>query len=184
MRAYAFQVADSGSLRINGGSSIDPGPGPVNNGRMSRLIPPPVLNVSFLWNGCVGLVLALGLCLSVVAGSERPSSKRSSTTRERTYDGLTLEEWRERIQTLRFDDPAAGDAVPGLIELLQDARVPWFTRRQAALTLGRIGQPAIGALPLFIKLLSEPTDGEESPAQWVAKACARWVRWPLRRCRR
>ncbi len=105
--------------------------------------------------------------------SAQPEQGISPTgAEERRYDGLTLTEWRERIQTLRFDEPAAAAAVPGLIALLRDESLPWFTRRQAALTLGRIGQPAASALPVLSDLLLTISPEAEPPAQWAAKACA------------
>ncbi|MBX3440319.1 MAG: HEAT repeat domain-containing protein, partial [Planctomycetaceae bacterium] len=90
---------------------------------------------------------------------------------EREYDGHTVDEWREAIKSIDFQSRTAAEAVPGLIELVQDHRLPWFTRKQAALTLGRIGRPAESAVPVLIVLLAEPDHSEGSPtADWAAKA--------------
>ena len=89
------------------------------------------------------------------------------------YDGLTLEEWRARIQHIRYDQPTAADAVPGLLEIIRDRDVPWYTRRQAALTLGRIGEPAQRAVPVLVEFLNEPVDdGAVSTHLWSIKALA------------
>ena len=49
------------------------------------------------------------------------------------------------MKSLDFQSPEAAVEVPGLIEIVENEAVPWFTRRQAALTLGRIGEPAASA---------------------------------------
>jgi HEAT repeat protein len=63
--------------------------------------------------------------------------------------------------------------VSGLLEIMQDAEAPWFSRRQAALTLGRIGAPASRAVPVLVRLLREPAgDPEQAPQLWAIKALA------------
>lgn len=104
------------------------------------------------------------------ASADRPADQLSPAGR--LYDGLTLEEWRERIKDLNPDDPASADAVNGLMQIVRDANVPWYSRRQAALTLGRIGPPAKEAIPLLIALLDETGEGESATSQWAAKALA------------
>jgi len=94
------------------------------------------------------------------------------TEAERRYDGLTLAEWRQRIKDLDPIDPAAAKAVKGLIEIAADSKAPWYSRRQAALTLGRIGPPAKEAVPLFVKLLDDTGDDEDAASPWAAKALA------------
>ena len=91
------------------------------------------------------------------------------------YDGRTLAEWRDRIQNLDFDDPAIGDDVPGLLAIVEDTQAPWFSRRQAAITLGRIGEPAAEAVPVLIRLLDERGEtADESTELWALKALARF----------
>jgi HEAT repeat protein len=92
---------------------------------------------------------------------------------EARYDGRSLSEWRERFQNLNFDDPQIAEEVPGLLAIVEDTEAPWFTRRQAAITLGRIGEPAEEAVPVLIGLLDEPmTDPEQSTQLWALKALA------------
>lgn len=91
------------------------------------------------------------------------------------YDGRSLADWRVRIQHLDYDDPHIGDEVPGLLAIIEDTAAPWFSRRQAALTLGRIGEPARDAVPVLIRLLEEPAaDPEQSTQLWALKALARF----------
>jgi HEAT repeat protein len=107
----------------------------------------------------------------VVAATVAPTEDRP-TELERRYDGLTLAEWRQRIKDLDPNDPAAAQAVWGLMEIAGDSDVPRHTRRQAALTLGLIGPPAKQAVPLFIKLLDETGTDENATSRWAAKALA------------
>ena len=88
------------------------------------------------------------------------------------YDGQTIAWWREAIRNLDPNDPHAAEAVPGLMALAADQQVSWFTRRDAALTLGRIGQPAAAAVPLLIRLLDEAPAQAGAPADWACRALA------------
>ena len=77
------------------------------------------------------------------------------------------------MKSLDFQSPEAAAEVPGLIALVQDEAVPWFTRRQAALTLGRMGAPAASAVPVLEKYATAPIgDGETSPPLWAIKSLA------------
>ena len=89
-----------------------------------------------------------------------------------TYEGLTLDEWRERMKSLELDNPESRSAVPGMMAIVQDETLPWFTRRQAALTLGRLGSIGKDAVPMLAKLLKEPSDDDESTRIWIGKALA------------
>lgn len=89
------------------------------------------------------------------------------------YDGLTLDQWRDRIQQLDFKSPERAAAVPGLREIIRDSDAPWFTRRQAALTLGRIAEPATAAIADLMRLLDEPVEPvETTPPLWSLKSLA------------
>ena len=90
---------------------------------------------------------------------------------QQRYGGRTVSEWRTRIGRLDFTDPLIKDDVPGLIELVRDPAVPEITRRQAAVTLARIGEPAQDAIPLLISLAGEPScETEQSSRFWALKA--------------
>src|SRR3990172_1149717 len=68
--------------------------------------------------------------------------------------GRTLLDWQARIKEI---DPLSSDSVhdvPGLIELVKAPDVPWFTRRQAALVLGRMKSRALPAVPVLVDLLA------------------------------
>lgn len=94
-----------------------------------------------------------------------------------TVAGRTLDEWRDVIKSLDPKAPEAAKEVEGLIAVMSDDHVPWFTRRQAALTLGRIGEPAARAIPLLVEYATTKTgDQETSTALWSIKALALYGR--------
>lgn len=82
--------------------------------------------------------------------------------------GQTLAAWRNVMKNMNTDDPASRQYVPGMMELMQRTNLPWFTRRQAALTLGRMGSAAGDAVPVLIRLLHE--EDSESTKLFVLKA--------------
>jgi HEAT repeat protein len=87
--------------------------------------------------------------------------------------GRTLAEWREAMKSLELTSPAAQEAVPGLIELCRDERVPQSTRAQAAYLLGRIRPQPESAIASLTALLSAPQDADGSETvRWAAKALA------------
>lgn len=132
-----------------------------------------------------GLLVSLGPFQNRSAGGpasrlETIAKKAGETPPARRYDGLTLEQWRIRIKSINLDDPAAGRETPGLLAIVADEDAPWFSRRQAALTLGRIGPPAAAAVPLLRRLAltrreedARPLDEENTPL-WAIKALARF----------
>lgn len=83
-------------------------------------------------------------------------------------DGLSLEEWRDRMGVLELRDPASRAAVPGLIELARRDDVPWFTRRQAALTLGRLGPLAPEGVDVLQGLVEQSSD-DPATMLWAVK---------------
>ncbi len=104
-------------------------------------------------------------------GGTTPSASAPETVMASGIEGRTLDDWRELMNTLDHDDPARADYVPGLIEIVQSKDIPWFTRRQAAVTLGRWGPPAVTAIPVLGDLLSEADrDAEEATVFWALKA--------------
>lgn len=107
----------------------------------------------------------------IVAATVPPTENQPTET-ERRYDGLTLVEWRQRIKDLDPNDPAAAKAVSGLMEIVGDSDAPWHSRRQAALTLGRIGPLAKEAVPLLIELFDDISTDENATSRWAAKALA------------
>jgi HEAT repeat protein len=123
-------------------------------------------------------ILQFAICnpaQSTIAAASPPNEPHigTSSATERRYDGLTLEEWRRRIPNLDFSSSEIVGAVPGLLAIVQDTEAPWFSRRQAAVTLGRIGKPAQSAVPVLIELLDEPgVVPEEGAPIWSLKALA------------
>jgi len=90
------------------------------------------------------------------------------------YSGRTLDEWRRMMKTLEANTQQSLKAVSGLIELIQARDIPWFTRRQAAHTLARIGEPAERAIPVLIDLLDERPDDVDTTFAWSTKALAQF----------
>ena len=104
---------------------------------------------------------------------ERRQPKHLNSPRGRRYAGLSLDEWRQRMKDLDPLSPESAAAVPGLIELVKDRDLPWFTRRQAALILGRMGPRGRAAIPLLVEFLQETTGQADVPTRlWAAKALA------------
>jgi HEAT repeat protein len=116
----------------------------------------------------VSLVTAV-LLLLTGCGSGAPGKGPSGV--ETRYEGATLDEWRERIQRLDLKGPLDETTYQGLRSILLDRDAPWFTRRQAALTLGRFGERAAKVVPDLIHLLDEPwTQPETAAPLWALKA--------------
>ncbi len=105
------------------------------------------------------------LLLSLPAATSEPNPPK-------LYEGRTLDEWRELFKNLSPSNPASRAAVPGLILILKDRDVPWFTRSQAANTLGRMGKNGQDAVMVLITLLDEPRAKEHSPSVWATKSLA------------
>lgn len=129
------------------------------------------------WGSFFGLVLlwiSSGAFSSFSYGAEPAPAV---ITPPQSVAGRTLDEWRDVIKSLDPKAPEAASEVDGLIAVMSDECVPWFTRRQAALTLGRIGEPAARAIPLLVKYATTPsTDHETSPSLWAIKALALYGR--------
>ena len=114
----------------------------------------------------------LALCLLGVQCRPAQSAPESQLAEEARYEGLTLDEWRDRIKALDPRAPESAEAVNGLLQIVKATDAPWFTRRQAALTLGRIGQSAAVAVPVLQQLIHEPVQDDTASALWAMKALA------------
>lgn len=91
------------------------------------------------------------------------------------YEGRTLEQWRDAIKSLDPRSNEAAAAVPGLLAIAKDPHAPWFSRRQAALTLGRIGPQSASAVPEITALIQRPpTDEDPTTSIWAVQALALW----------
>ena len=108
-------------------------------------------------------------CTAAQAGSDVDHAATGKTD-ETVVAGKTVTQWREVMKNLDPQQPIANETVNGLIELAENRELPWFTRRQAALTLGRIGKPARAAVPRLVALIDERAEQGESPALWSMKA--------------
>ncbi|MEZ5942991.1 MAG: hypothetical protein R3C18_16480 [Planctomycetaceae bacterium] len=82
--------------------------------------------------------------------------------------GATLADWRTRMKNMNPNDPGAAQYVPGMVELIADEQLPWFTRRQAALGMARMGEPARAAVPVLGELLAQ--EDSETTQLWILKA--------------
>ncbi len=98
------------------------------------------------------------------------AARTESEPSPRLIQGRTLDEWREIMLTLDHNDATRADSVPALMEIARTSDFPWFTRRQAAVTLGRWGTAATAAIPLLEELLDTPEeDAGEAPVFWALK---------------
>lgn len=92
----------------------------------------------------------------------------------RLYGGRSLSEWDDRIKAFSYSSREAAAAVPTLIEIVEDTTAPWESRRQAALTLGRMGRPAVDAVPVLIRLAG--SSSTEETRLWALSALGRFGR--------
>jgi HEAT repeat protein len=116
------------------------------------------------------LLLALASILRDAAIASPPDPPR-------LYDGRTLEHWRSKMKELDPNSPASAAAVPGLVAIVEDADAPWFTRRQAAQTLGRMGTfAARETVPVLIARLDEESSDEQPTRLWAIRALALFQR--------
>lgn len=90
------------------------------------------------------------------------------------YDGRSLMEWRDLMNRIELRDPDSRRFVAGLTQIMDDASVSWITRRQAALTLGRLGPLASEAVPHVIAHLEDVAgdDPETTPRRWALSSLA------------
>lgn len=142
---------------------------------MNRNAPTTATSPSARGQGAVCAAAAVLLAMGLLGVRQTPwddgQSPTPTPTPELRIDGLTLDEWRERMQQLNLQDPQSAERVPGLMALARSSDVPWFTRRQAALTLGRLGPLASEAVPGLTALLDDvAADPETSPQLWSIKA--------------
>jgi len=101
-----------------------------------------------------------------------PDAARTTAPAERLIGGRTLAEWQDVLKSIDPAAPQAAKEVPGLIELIQDSGVPWFTRRQGALALGRMKSRALPAVPVLIRLIESRTRTDQDPS--VSASAATW----------
>ena len=125
------------------------------------------------WELSIGMAL-ICVCIGTVPSfSQGAEPEATVSTVPQSVAGRTLDEWRDVIKSLDPKSPEAAREVDGLIAVMSDEHVPWFTRRQSALTLGRIGEPAARAIPLLVQYAKTPTTGQDmSTALWAIKGLA------------
>uniref|UniRef100_A0A7C2PGY4 HEAT repeat domain-containing protein n=1 Tax=Schlesneria paludicola TaxID=360056 RepID=A0A7C2PGY4_9PLAN len=97
----------------------------------------------------------------------------SAPPEEPVIAGETLTVWRERMNQIDPADPQSARWTPGLTAIVETESLPWFTRRQAALTLGRMGLLAADAVPVMRRHLNDVGDPPDAgPQLWALKALA------------
>lgn len=120
-------------------------------------------------SGCAGL-LAAGLTVLLACA---PLKASQNPITDRVIAGRSITQWRELMSRIDLADRQSADFVPGLVAVMEDRDVPWFTRRQASLTLGRLGPLARDAVPRVLALIDETGDDPETAAAlWSIKALA------------
>jgi HEAT repeat protein len=103
-----------------------------------------------------GAVLAFS-CGNVATAQDRAAERVDVTDRPsvKLYGGETLEVWRQRFGELNPSSEYAAELVSGLLEIVEDRQVPDALRERAAVTLGRIGKPAVAAVPVLGEILAD-----------------------------
>ncbi|MEW4490021.1 HEAT repeat domain-containing protein [Thalassoglobus sp. JC818] len=102
-----------------------------------------------------------------------PSAGRveaSQQPTEKTYGHLTLEEWHDVMKSLDFSTLADQRYVRGMHAIVTDDEAPESSRRMAAQTLARVGEPAAGVVPNLIQLVENPGKNELGTRLWALKA--------------
>jgi len=98
----------------------------------------------------------------------------TATAQKLTIAGLTIDQWQRRLQHLDPHSDAAVRDVSALRKLIRDPRVVWYTRRQAALTLARIGPRASEAVADLVTLLHSQAPDALRTHDWSLRALARF----------
>ncbi len=113
--------------------------------------------------GLISCLLTLPLSVANAAAGDEQHTPDLPTSDLYQVGGQTIAAWRQTMKSLDPHHPGSRQYVPGLIAILQSAEVPAITRRQAALTLGRMGSLAIEAIPVLTSQLHPPpaTTAEE-----------------------
>ena len=86
------------------------------------------------------------------------------------YAGVPLGEWKRRLVDFDSKSSSATQAVEPLMAILADRRVDDVTRRNAAIALGNIGEPARGAVPQLRQMIIAKDERGAKEAQWAGKA--------------
>ncbi|HRX82302.1 MAG: HEAT repeat domain-containing protein [Planctomycetaceae bacterium] len=84
-------------------------------------------------------------------GAPTPSERK-------LYAGEPLEVWRKRFGELKPTSDYAAILAPGLLEIVADREAPDSIRERAATTLGRIGKPAVAAVPVLGEILADSNE--------------------------
>lgn len=87
-------------------------------------------------------------------------------------DDTDWTEWSRRIKSIDPKSRTAEEEIPSLIQLVKRKDAPWHVRRQAAMTLGRIGQPARAAVDPLADLLQTEGRRDAVTALWATKSLA------------
>ncbi len=97
---------------------------------------------------------------SVSRAQDRAEERSDVTIRASTklYGGESLEVWHARLSQLKPTSDYAAVLAPGLLEIVEDRQAPDAFRERAALTLGRIGKPAVAAVPVLAEILADPNE--------------------------
>lgn len=116
--------------------------------------------------------LAFGACVLVAVESQcqaadRQASGSQSQTLSQPQDSNGPSTWQQldlALSDLAPDSERARKLVPDLIAAARHPETPDVLRQRSILMLGRIGNPAEAAIPVFLKLLDEYRQAESSKA--------------------
>jgi HEAT repeat protein len=107
--------------------------------------------------------------LMVLLATGTAASPDSHTPRTKLYGGFPISYWQEQIKKESLVAMGEPDRVAALIEIVNDANAEWQQRRQAALTLGRVGPRAAIAVPHLIRLLNSGESDSQTTRIWALR---------------
>lgn len=113
-----------------------------------------------------------GCCFSIATLIALISFVPLSAGEQRTYGGLTISQCQELIKSEPLEQLGQPNRVSVLLELISDEQAEWTARRQAALTLGRVGAAAKSAVPVFTRLLNSNDPQAFHTRLWSLRALA------------
>ncbi|WP_197441273.1 HEAT repeat domain-containing protein [Thalassoglobus neptunius] len=118
--------------------------------------------------------LVLAWCLWVplagVFATSAAAVEAAQKSAQQNDGQLTDEQWLDVMKSLDFTTLADRRYVQGMHSIVIDESAPASTRRMAAHTLGRVGEPAAVVIPDLIEIVQNPGENDLVTRLWALKA--------------